>query len=197
MAGTHCTPDHVPPARKAAHAAVSATSPDDADVCSAPMPPSPLPLGLARRSPVISLSAQTAMCAATSPVRTAATQIADYHPPPTLVGRQLPSIRQRAPLPVSVPLPRFAVPGPELTPAPAQPQPVVTQKYHSPPGSGSSTPLYDLAGVRLGELQCRPVGTRRRFCGALGCLAYCGPVYATQPSGVTGATVTQSGTFGF
>ena len=35
--------------------------------------------------------------------------------------------------------------GPELTPAPAQPQPVITQKYHSPPGSGSSTPLYDLA----------------------------------------------------
>ena len=57
----------------------------------------------------------------------------------------LPSIRQQATLPVSLPFPRFATPGPELSPAPAQPQPVVTQKYHSPPGSGSSTPLYDLA----------------------------------------------------
>ena len=28
---------------------------------------------------------------------------------------------------------------------PAQPQPVMTQNYNSPPGSGSSTPLYDLA----------------------------------------------------
>ena len=34
---------------------------------------------------------------------------------------------------------------PELTPAPAQPQPVVIEEYHSLPGSGSSTPLYDLA----------------------------------------------------
>ena len=45
---THHMLDHVPPARKDVRAAVSATSPDDADVSSAPMPSSPLPLGLAR-----------------------------------------------------------------------------------------------------------------------------------------------------
>ena len=33
---THHTPDHVPPARKAARAAASATSPDDADVFRGP-----------------------------------------------------------------------------------------------------------------------------------------------------------------
>ena len=40
---THRTPDHVPPARKAARTAASATSPDDADVFPVPMPTSPLP----------------------------------------------------------------------------------------------------------------------------------------------------------
>ena len=42
---THCTPDHVPPAKKAACATVSATSLDDAGVSSAPMPTS-CPSGL-------------------------------------------------------------------------------------------------------------------------------------------------------
>ena len=84
---THRTPDHVPLARKAARAAVSATSPDDADVSSALMPTSPLPLGLARSAPVLFLVARTATCAATSPIGTSAgvsatTQIADYRAPP-------------------------------------------------------------------------------------------------------------------
>ena len=65
---THYMPDHVPLASKAARAAVSATSPDDADVSSAPMPTSLLPLGLAHRVPVLSLPAWTATCTATSPV---------------------------------------------------------------------------------------------------------------------------------
>ena len=48
---------------------------------------------------------------------------------------------------VSLPQPRFAMLGPDMTPAPAKPQPdvVVTQQYLSSPGSRSSTPLYDLA----------------------------------------------------
>ena len=49
---------------------------------------------------------------------------------------------------MSLPL---AVPGPDLTPAPAQPQLVVIQKYHSPSGSGSSTPLYDLVEFDLAD----------------------------------------------
>ena len=88
---THCTPDHVPPARKATQTAVSATSPDDADVFSAPMPTFPLSLRVARRRPVLSLTARTAMCAVTSGVATSAgvsatTKITDYHAPPEPVG---------------------------------------------------------------------------------------------------------------
>ena len=120
----------------------------------APMPLSTLPLGLP-----------------------ATTQITNYRVPSVPVGRQRSSIWQQATLPVSLPLPRFSAPGPELTPAPAQPQPVVTQEYHSPPGSGSSTPLYDLAefgsSVARVQLHCRQVGTQPHFCGALGYLLWC------------------------
>ena len=45
---THRTPDHDPPAWKAAQDVASATSPDDAGISSMPM--SPLPLGFARRT---------------------------------------------------------------------------------------------------------------------------------------------------
>ena len=126
---------------------MSETSPDDTNVSSAPMPTSPLPLGLARRRPVLSLPTRTATCAAMSPVGpsagvSATTQIADYRAPPAPVVRPLPSIWQRPTLPVSLPLPRFAASDPELTPRPA---PAPAQQYHLPLGSGLLTPLYDLA----------------------------------------------------
>ena len=150
----HHSPDHAPSARQAARAMTSA--PVDAD--SAPMltsptaPTSPLHLGPAHR---IS-KASRAATSVTSPDETSAgvsattwepTQIADYSAPPAPVVRPFPPDRQRLTLPVSLPLPQFAFPGPDLTPAPAQPQGdvVVTQKYPSPPGSRLSTPLYDLA----------------------------------------------------
>ena len=62
---------------------------------------------------------------------------------PAPAVRLFPPGRQR---PAPLPLPRFAVPGPDMTSAPAQPQPdvVIAQQYASSPGSRSSTPLYDL-----------------------------------------------------
>ena len=70
-------------------------------------------------------------------------RISDYSTPlAPVVGPLLPDW-SRSILQVSLPLPRFAVPIPDLAPAPAQPQPdvLVTQKYLSPLGSQSSPPL--------------------------------------------------------
>ena len=91
----HRTPDHAPPARKAVRAATTVTSPDDTSA------------GV----PAVTLE----------PVRL---RITEYSAPlAPVVGPMLPG-RPQPNLPVSLPLSLFAVPTPDLAPAPAQPQPL-------------------------------------------------------------------------
>ena len=91
--------------------------------------------------PPLARKAARATTSATSPTDASSAPTPMSHPALT---SQLPLIeRMRQTLPVSLPLPWFALTGPDLTTDPAIPQPdvVVTQKYPSPPMGPGHRPL--------------------------------------------------------
>ena len=116
----HRTLDHAPPARKAASAATSATSPHDASIPTPTFLPtqmSPLPLGPAHRaldhaSParvvpraVTSVMSPDESSAGVSAMPREPTWIADYGALPAPAVRPFSPDRQSQALPVSLPLP--------------------------------------------------------------------------------------------
>ena len=136
----HHTPDDDPPARKAARAVASATSPDDADVSSEPT--FPLPIRSARRAPGRSLPDWSAAQDESLPVRTSIrVSVAQYSAPPAPGVCPFPSDRRRPILPVSLPLPHFATQDFTLEPDTTQSHSVATQLYPSSPGGPVVDPL--------------------------------------------------------
>ena len=129
---THRTPDDDPLARKAAWAVAFATQPDVAAVSA--LPTSPLPLGSARRAPPHSRPDWSAARDESSPAETSTrVYVAQYRAPPAPVVCLVPSVRRRPTLPVSLPLPRFAVQNFALDPVTTPSHLVATQLY---PGGG-------------------------------------------------------------
>ena len=128
----HHMPDHALPARKAARAATSATSPDHASsvltLTFLPAQMSPLPLGPVHRAPDDFSPARMvprATTSVTSPVETLLGVSAMSQEPTRIAGTCSSHVSsnpaETGPLPVSLPLPRFAVTGTDMTPTPAQP----------------------------------------------------------------------------